>query len=78
MEKEKKDNEGGSSEVRAESLEGNNLSELLNMSEDALETLDSVDPSLMLRLVKEWMKMMLARGLVKILWYCWTLMRELA
>ena len=36
---------GGSSEVRAESLEGNNLSELLNMSEDALETLDSVDPT---------------------------------
>ena len=35
---------GRSSEVRAESLEGNNLSELLNMSEDALEALDSVDP----------------------------------
>ena len=31
------DNEGGSSEVRAESLEGNNLSELLNMSEYTLE-----------------------------------------
>ena len=37
------DNEGGSSIVRAESLEGNNLSELLNMSEDSLEALDSVD-----------------------------------
>ena len=37
------DNEGGSSEVKAESLEGNNLIELLNMSEDALEALDSVD-----------------------------------
>ena len=37
------DNDGGSSEVRAESLEGNNLIELLNMSEDALEALDSVD-----------------------------------
>ena len=32
----------------------------------------------LLRLVEEWMKMMLVRGLVKILWYCWTLMRELA
>ena len=32
-------NEGGSSKVRAECLEGNNLSELLNMSEDALEAL---------------------------------------
>ena len=39
------DNEGGSSEVRAESLEGSNLSELLNMSEDSLEALDSVDPT---------------------------------
>ena len=37
--------EGGSSEVRAESLERNNLSELLNMFEDALEALDSVDPT---------------------------------
>ena len=35
------ENEGGSSEVRAESLEGNILSELLNMSEDALEALDT-------------------------------------
>ena len=26
-------------------MEGNNLSELLNMSEDALEALDSVDPT---------------------------------
>ena len=40
------DNEGGSSEVRAESLEGNNLSELLNISENALETLDSVNTTL--------------------------------
>ena len=39
------DNEGGNSVVRAESLEGNNLSELLNMSEDALEAVDSVDPT---------------------------------
>ena len=31
--------------VRAESSEGNNLNELLNMSEDALEALDSVDPT---------------------------------
>ena len=33
------DYKGGSSEVRAENLEGNNLSELLNMSEDTLEDL---------------------------------------
>ena len=33
-------NEGESSEVRAESWEGSNLSELLNMSEDALDALD--------------------------------------
>ena len=40
------DNKGGSSEVRAESLEGHNSSELLNMSEDAIEALDSVDPTI--------------------------------
>ena len=34
------ENEGESSDVRAENLEENNLSELLNMSEDALEDLD--------------------------------------
>ena len=46
MEKEKlEDNEGGRSEIRGESFEGNNLSELLNMPEDALEALDSVDPT---------------------------------
>ena len=31
--------------VRAESLEGNNLCELLNMSVDAFEALDSVNPT---------------------------------
>ena len=38
--------------VRAESSKGNNLNELLNMSEDALETLDSVDPTFNVGLVK--------------------------
>ena len=37
--------EGRSSEVRAESLGGNHLNELLNMSEYALEALDSVNPT---------------------------------
>ena len=51
------------------------------MSEDALETLDTDNEwilLLMLRLVREWMKMMLVKGFVKILCYCWTLIRELA
>ena len=39
------DNKGGSSEVRAETLEGHNFIELLYMSEDALEAPDSVEPT---------------------------------
>ena len=54
---------GESSKVRAESLE-NNLSDLLNMSEDALEALDmdneSVDPTFDAEASK---RMMLVRGL---------------
>ena len=38
------DNEGGSSEVRAESL-GKEFKWLLNVSEDGLEALDCMDPS---------------------------------
>ena len=73
------ENEGDSSEVRAESLEGNYLNELLNMSEDALDTdNESGILLLMLRLVKEWMKVMLVRGFVNILCHGWTLIRELA
>ena len=73
------DNEGGSSEVRAESLEGNNLCELLNMSEYASEALDSVYPTLDAEASERMDEDDVGERFCEdFVWYCWTLIRKLA